>query len=202
MIIDRISEGVGKHHDTLDDYITRDQIVDGPSKVSILREYLNRRDNYGIAPVHLAAHNGDLQMIRLLCAYQCDPFLKTNDGLTVLHSAAEGDTVNVIYYFLKQYDMNVDVKDDKDCTPLHWAVIEGNEVAATYLLAFGADINAQDTLGNTPLHLSVYHAEKELNTRLTKILLLKGADRKLVNNQNQSARDVIEQSEVQKELVR
>lgn len=70
MIINRITQGLGKHHDALDDYISRDQVVDGPSKVSILREYLNRKDNFGIAPIHLAAHNGDLKMIKLLCANQ------------------------------------------------------------------------------------------------------------------------------------
>jgi ankyrin repeat protein len=84
---------------------------------------------------------------------------------------------------------------------LHWAVIEGNEIAATYLLSWGADINKKDWFGNTPLHLSVYHAEKELNTRLTKILLLKGADRNIKNSKGKTAQEVITQDgEIVKEL--
>lgn len=139
-------------------------------------------------------------MIKLLCANEADPYARTDDGLTVIHSAAEGDGVNAIYYFLKQYQMDVDVWDDNSCTPLHWAVVEGNELAVTFLLAWGANINRGDALGNTPLHLSIHHAEKELNTRLTKILLLKGADRKAVNNDGQTAIQLLTESEVQHEL--
>lgn len=121
--------------------------------------------------------------------------------MTVIHSAAEGDTVNVILYFSKKYGIDVDTLDFKKCSALHWAVIEGNEIAATYLLSWGADINKKDCFGNTPLHLSVYHAEKELNSRLTKILLLKGADRKIKNNKGKTALEVIApDSEIAKEL--
>lgn len=78
--------------------------------------------------------------------------------------------------------------------------MEGNEIAATYLISWGANINCVDCLGNTPLHLSIHHAEKELNTRLTRILLLKGADR---NNRNSDDRIPIEEvsaSKVEEEL--
>lgn len=60
-------------------------------------------------------------------------------------------------------------------------MVEGHEVASTYLISWGADINAKDNLKNTPLHLSIHHAEKDWDIRLTKILLLRGAER---NNRN------------------
>ena len=170
--------------------------------MEILKEYVNRKDEWGVAPIHLAAYSGNMKMIKLLWANGADPFLKTNDGLSVIHSAAEGDAVNSIYYFLKQYGVDIDIRDEKDWTALHWSIIEGHEVAATYLLSWGADINAKDSLGNTPLHLSVYYAEKELNTRLTKILLLKGADRELTNKNGQTPIEVIRDKEIKNELIK
>lgn len=196
LIIDRIIQGGNIFKDTLGDYLSREEILTNCSRVDALSEYLNRKDAYGIAPIHLASHSGNIQMIKLLWANECDPYSITDDGLTVIHSAAEGDSVNSIFYFYKQYGMDVDIKDEKNWTALHWAVIEGHEVAATFLLAWGADINAQDALGNTPLHLSICFAEKELNTRLTKILLLRGADRNLRNNDGKRAIDVVGESEI------
>jgi len=120
--------GVGRGRDLLDDYLKRDGLVDRLSKVEVLRDYVNRKDTFGVSPIHIAANHGDFHMIKLLCANEGDPFIKTSDGLTVIHSAAEGDQVNVIYYFIKHYNMDIDVRDNKKCTALHWAVIEGNEI--------------------------------------------------------------------------
>lgn len=97
--------------------------------------------------------------------------------------------------------MNINQVDIRNSTALHWAVYEGNEIAATYLLAWGAEINPQDSDGNTPLHLSIIHAEKETNSRLTKILLLKGADRNIRNNKGLRPIDLIGEGEMRNELL-
>ncbi|MGH0157505.1 UNVERIFIED_CONTAM: hypothetical protein FKN15_041596 [Acipenser sinensis] len=39
-------------------------------------------------------------------------------------------------------------------TPLHWAVMSGNDNAAHFLLEAGADVDAQNAKGETPLHLA------------------------------------------------
>ena len=59
--------------------------------------------------------------------------------------------------------MDINQTDVRSSTALHWAVYEGNEVAVTYLISWGANINAQDNAGNTPLHLSVVYALKDQN---------------------------------------
>ena len=200
VIIDRIITGYGTKNDTLDEYLRRDGIRTESSKVKILQEYLNRKDELGVSPLHLASYKGNIIMVKLLCANGANPFLTTEEGMSVIHTAAEGDAVNVIYYFINHYGLDVNIADNKNWTPLHWSVVEGNEIAATYLISWGANINCVDCLGNTPLHLSIHRAEKELNTRLTRILLLKGADR---NNRNSDDRIPIEEvsaSEVEEEL--
>lgn len=200
LVIERIIEGVGKYQDALDDYLSRDNIETDVPKITILKEYLNRQDMYGVAPIHLAAHHGDIKMVKLLCANECDPYAKTEDGLSIIHSAAEGDAVNIIYYLTTKYQMDIDEKDVRGSTSLHWAVYEGNEIATTYLISWGADINAQDSDGNTPLHLSISHAEREQNTRLTKILLLKGADRDITNNKGLTPAEMVSDGDMKDEL--
>lgn len=96
--------------------------------------------------------------------------------------------------------MNINQTDIRNSTALHWAVYEGNEIAATYLLAWGANVNLHDNDGNTPLHLSIIHAEKEHNSRLTKILLLKGADRNSRNNKGLRPIDMIGSGDMRNEL--
>lgn len=89
----------------------------------------------------------------------------------------------MIHYFYKNYNFDVNDRDFKNSSALHWAAYLNKEVALTYLLAWGANVNAQDAEMNTPLHLSVLTSAVAKETRVTKILLLKGAKRAITNNE-------------------
>ncbi len=54
-------------------------------------------------------------------------------------------------------------------TPLHWAAMNDNEMVVRTLIAAGADIEARDRDGNTPLHMSCA-------TGIITALLAAGAD--------------------------
>lgn len=90
--------------------------------------------------------------------------------------------MNTIYYLIKNFGFDINKGDNKNSTALHWAAFLNKENALTYLLAWGADPNKQDIDNNTPLHLSVILACRGGNTRNIKLLLLKGASRKITNN--------------------
>jgi ankyrin repeat protein len=68
-------------------------------------------------------------------------------------------------------------RDGEASTPLHWACFASSDTAIYYLLAWGVDVNAQDNIGNSALHLAVKSAENFTNTRSIKELLIKGANR-------------------------
>jgi ankyrin repeat protein len=70
-----------------------------------------------------------------------DPNCKDNDGHTVIHIAAQGDQVATIYFFMKRYELDLNAKDVRDSTALHWAAYLNKEIALSYLIAWGADIN-------------------------------------------------------------
>lgn len=60
------------------------------------------------------------------------------------------------------------------------------------MIAWGANVNAQDTNGTTPLHLAVRAATN--STRSVRHLLIKGADREIRDKQGRTPWEIIEKT--------
>ncbi|MCC6003775.1 MAG: ankyrin repeat domain-containing protein [Thermofilum sp.] len=73
---------------------------------------------------------------------------------------------------------NVNARDERGHTPLHYAAMEGHAKVAKLLLERGADVNARDDMGWTPLH----HAAAGGHANVARLLLDHGAD---VNARNE-----------------
>ena len=74
-------------------------------------------------------------------------------------------------------DKVVNTKDDRNCTPLHFAAKWGCNGIAELLIQNGADIDDGDVNSNTPLHYAIMNSRADVvNT-----LLKHGAD---INAQN------------------
>ena len=78
--------------------------------------------------------------------------------------------------------INLDDVDDLDSTPLHWAAYMNCENVVAYIISDGdfQGLNKKDKEGNTPLMLAVTYG----NTRVTRRLLIKGANRRIKNNED------------------
>src|SRR4051812_8553959 len=83
--------------------------------------------------------------------------------------------VVIFYQFFDNFNL-----DKKNSTPLHWAAFAGAELALSFLLAKGAEVNAKDSKGLTPLHLAVKSSEDVRTTKSIKLLLIKGAEKNAV----------------------
>jgi ankyrin repeat protein len=57
--------------------------------------------------------------------------------------------------FFKEKGIDINFVDNEMCTPLHWACLQSSFISVHYLLAWGANINAKDKAGYTPMHLAV-----------------------------------------------
>lgn len=58
--------------------------------------------------------------------------------------------------------IDVNIRNDFDETPLHWAVQSGSKNVCELLLKHGADVNVKDCDGNTPLHWACENNSTEI----------------------------------------
>lgn len=88
-----------------------------------------------------------------------------------MYAAAYG--LNTMADMLLYYDADVNLRSSADSsTALQIAVITGNQEIAEMLVQRGADVNAQDVLGFTPLMI----AAQANDTAMIRFLMSKGAD--------------------------
>ena len=64
--------------------------------------------------------------------------------------------------------LNINSRDKRDSTPLHWAAFAGAELALSYIVSWNCDINSIDAKGLTPLHLAVKSSEDLRSTKSIK----------------------------------
>jgi ankyrin repeat protein len=81
-------------------------------------------------------------------------------------------------------DGNVKKANKDGVTLLHRAAIEQNLVASRYLVSQGADVNAKNIVGETPLHHAAVHTT--INTAIIEFLISNGADMSTKNNRGET----------------
>ena len=149
------------------DYVQRTLFVD-PS--------LAQERYSGRTLIHAASAAGNLTIVELLLRLGADPNAKDSGGHTPLYCAGNECTVSsgeTVVRALVRGGANVNACDGvKHCTALHMAARRGNVEVAKALLDCDAEIEARDSLGDTPLRRSVNCGK----TEVAKLLLSRGAD--------------------------
>ncbi|TAL37809.1 MAG: ankyrin repeat domain-containing protein [Alphaproteobacteria bacterium] len=104
-----------------------------------------------------------------------------------LASAAQEGNIRDIAQLLDA-GADIEMRDDRywDMTPLGMAAHKGHHPAVRLLLERGANIDAQDKAGDTPLMNSVYDSRREALEELLK----RGANRDIQNNKGLTAADI------------
>jgi ankyrin repeat protein len=126
-------------------------------------------------------HRGSVEFAKELIAAGCDVKATDENNGTALHWAAYRGDVELAALFLENgADVNARIRNhlgtiEELYTPLHMALHSTDDTTVIsmidLLVQHGADVNAKDRFGETPLHIAAY-----LNTpAVIKELRLKGA---------------------------
>jgi hypothetical protein len=99
-------------------------------------------------------------------------------GRTQLHHCAKNGLTTSVKRLLSIRNINVNVKDDWNETPLHWAAYNGHVEIARLLLQNGADVNARCNNGWTPLLSAASHGHIDI----LHLLVENGADLEAQSN--------------------
>jgi ankyrin repeat protein len=119
---------------------------------------VNKRDVNNQTPLHLAMGRDWFKLARILLAHGADANVANNIGKTLLHLLSEslihdeGDALNLIWLLLERGAVAVMNRRDKNNqTPLHLAMVRDWFKLARILIDRGADANAENNDGRTPL---------------------------------------------------
>ena len=149
---------------------------------------INARDKGGASVLELAAAANNIELARILIAKGANVNDVDELGFTpLLDAAGNGDRNAEMVKLLIEHGAKVNVKSGDSIemvkngaiklghlTPLQFAA-QSNYEATEALLKAGADVNAKDVRGATPLVFAV--ATDRPNPKIVKLLLDKGADR-------------------------
>lgn len=155
----------GSGHNVMTEYALR-TLLENPD--------LAHRRYSGRTLLHTAAAAGNSPMVAALLKLGVDANTQTEDGHSPLYCVGnECPGGGAVVRALIEAGARVDACDGiKRCTALHMAARRGNVEAAEALLERGANIEARDSLGETPLRRAVNCGQ----TGVAALLLGKGAD--------------------------
>jgi len=115
---------------------------------------VNIGDVGGVTPLHYACRVGSGPAAAALLEKKADVAARTSDTKRMpLHAAAEKGCTDLVELLLAA-NADINAKDGRDRTPLHWACCSSREAAAAALLKAGAEVNGKSIAGYTPFAMA------------------------------------------------
>ncbi|MBH5362504.1 ankyrin repeat domain-containing protein [Wolbachia endosymbiont of Kradibia gibbosae] len=137
-----------------------------------LSEIVNAKDGCDIAPLHLAAGNGKLDIVKYLINKGASIDVRDCFYQTPLYWAAKSGELDMVKYLVNK-GASVDIEDSYGWTALYWAVENENFYIAEYLIKEkGIDVSARYSNGKTMLHEAIRFAKLDA----VRYLIGKGID--------------------------
>lgn len=155
-------------------------------------------DTLGWTGLHIAAFKGNIPLMKMFLNKGVPVDSKDDNAMNALHWAAFSGSREWVDYSITGAFRHYEHEELKDyCVPINMAWTEYHQVrsnelpaventvycdASALLIERGAEVNARDTFGQTPLHIAAYVG----NAPLVDFLLKKGADADLADRNGRS----------------
>lgn len=137
-------------------------------------------DNDENTLLHIAARNGDLEIVKLLISLGARIDARNRRLQTPLLWAIHNGHLDLVNFFI-EHGSNILIRENEGGTPLSWAVYTGQlKITERLLQCPEIDINTEEEGNghNTPLHWASYQGY----TDIVRLLIAKGADFKRKND--------------------
>uniref|UniRef100_A0A1X7T5A8 Uncharacterized protein n=1 Tax=Amphimedon queenslandica TaxID=400682 RepID=A0A1X7T5A8_AMPQE len=133
---------------------------------------VNVKDKRKRTPLFIAVKKGNTEAVDILLTNGARTDAVNKDGETLLHCASESGEVEMLEFWMKRGDYDVNVRDKKNKTPLFSALnrFSSSIEAVDILLTNGARTDIFDKYDDTPLHC----ASETGNREIIKLLIIKG----------------------------
>lgn len=121
-------------------------------------KYFKMKDSLGHGPLSVAANSGHTEVVKYLLEVGAPVNQSSSDGMTALHRASDTSRHEIVKLLITNGKADVNLKSSSDKTPLHFAAWHpGNDafLCTQYLVEGGADVDAMDSAGWSPLHMGV-----------------------------------------------
>ena len=138
---------------------------------------IETKNEYGCPPLLLAGNVGAADTVKMLVKAGADVSAADNTGHTCLLLAACYGHTEIVRYLVGLPEVDVNHTGD-DWTALHWACQEDHSDVVQLLIDAGADIDAKDEEGRSPLLLD----RKDGSHETLRMLVKAGADVRVADN--------------------
>ncbi|XP_050299249.1 protein shank isoform X2 [Anthonomus grandis grandis] len=143
---------------------------------------LDYRTKDGSTALHKAVEHKSLESLKTLLELGASPNYKDNKGLTPLYFTIHPDVDPIFAETLLHDHATTGAADIQGWHEVHQACKHGLLKHLEHLLFYGADMNAHNASGNTPLHVCAVNGQESCARQL----LFRGADRQALNYANQT----------------
>jgi len=99
-------------------------------------DLLTIKDKAGNTPMLFAAFKGNLTAMKKMIEMGIGYNDINNDGLNIIHLAAQSDSPKIIVYFKEKYNFDLFQNDCLKNNAIHWACSSGSKAIFDYLILY------------------------------------------------------------------